>query len=253
MSKKIVIGNWKMNPESLKEAEKLLSNVAKSILGVKKTEIIICPPFIYLEKLKKETRKISLGAQDLFWEDSGAYTGEVSGDMIYNLGVRYVIVGHSERRAMGESNVDINKKIKASLKAGLSPILCVGESIRDENHEYLNFIKTQIEECLNGVSKNSISKVIIAYEPIWAIGNGAHPASPLEFLEMNIFIKKILSDKFGVKEASDIKIIYGGSVDEKNTIDFIKDGNADGFLVGRANLDGEKFSKIVKLCEASNK
>ncbi|KKP85870.1 MAG: Triosephosphate isomerase [Candidatus Nomurabacteria bacterium GW2011_GWA1_35_8] len=256
IAKKIVVGNWKMNPLSLKEAEKLFINIAKSVSNFKKTGIIVCLPFLYLEKLKstsQRTKKISLGAQDVFWEDAGAYTGEISGDMLYDIGAKYVIVGHSERREMGESNNDVNKKVKAAIRAGLVPVLCVGESMRDKNHEYLNFIKTQVIECLNGVSKNFISKVIIAYEPIWAIGKGAYPATPEEFREMNIFIRKILSDKFGVKIVEDIKIIYGGSVDEKNTEGFIKAGYADGFLVGRASLNPKKFSEIIKICEASDK
>jgi triosephosphate isomerase len=257
IANKIVVGNWKMNPLSLKEAEKLLINISKSVSSIKKTEIIICPPFIYLEKLKKISKKIYLGAQDTFGRDTGAYTGEISGDMLYNAGVRYVILGHSERRSIlngiGESNETINKKLKASIAAGLNPILCVGENIRDENHEYLSFIKIQLEECLDGISKNYISKIIIAYEPIWAIGKGSLPATPEEFLEMSIFIKKILSDKFGLKMIEDIKIIYGGSVDEKNTLDFIKNGASDGFLVGRASLNEKKFSNIVKICEALNK
>jgi triosephosphate isomerase (TIM) len=253
MSKKIIIGNWKMNPLSFKEAQKLFTNIAESVSDIKKTEIVICPPFLYLENLKKFSRKIFLGAQNVFWGDMGAYTGEVSGEMLYNMGVKYVILGHSERRAMGESNNNVNKKIKASIAAGLIPILCVGESIRDENHEYLNFVKIQIKECLNGISKNFISKIIIAYEPVWAIGKGALPAIPEEFREMNIFIRKILSDKFGVREVENTKIIYGGSVDEKNTEGFIKDGNADGFLVGRASLDPKKFSNIIKICEASSR
>jgi triosephosphate isomerase len=254
IANKIVVGNWKMSPLSLKEAEKLLTNISKSVSSIKKTEIIICPPFIYLEKLKKISKKIYLGAQDTFGRDTGAYTGEVSGDMLYDIGVRYVILGHSERRSIlngiGESNETINKKLKASIAAGLNPILCVGENTRDENHEYLSFIKTQLEESLDGVSKNFISKIIIAYEPVWAIGKGALPARPEEFLEMSIFIKKILSDKFGLKMIEGIKIIYGGSVDEKNTLDFISKGRADGFLVGRASLNEKKFSNIVKICEA---
>ncbi|MFA5095583.1 MAG: triose-phosphate isomerase [Candidatus Paceibacterota bacterium] len=251
--RKIVIGNWKMNPLSFKEAEKLFTDIAKSVSSIKKTEIVVCPPVLYLEKLKKFSRKISLGAQNAFWGDTGAHTGEISAEMLYNIGVRYVILGHSERRVAGESNSDVNKKVKASIGAGLYPILCVGENIRDENHEYLNFVKNQTEECLKGISKNSISKVIIAYEPVWAIGKGAFPATPEEFREMNIFIKKILSDKFGVKEASKIKIIYGGSVDEKNAEGFIKEGQADGFLPGRASLNSKKFSQIIKICEASSK
>jgi len=254
MSKKIIIGNWKMNPSSLKEAEKLFNQVAKFVSGIKKTEIVICPPFLYLEKLKKFARKISLGAQNAFGGDIGAFTGEISGDMIYSVGARYVIVGHSERRAMNESNDDINKKIKASLSAGLRPILCVGEKIRDENHNYFNLVKMQLEECLKGVSKNSISKIIIAYEPIWAISStpDRKDATSDDSREMTIFIRKILSDKFG-SEASKIRIIYGGSVNEKDAENFLKNGGVDGLLPGRASLDPKKFSQIVKICEALNK
>ncbi|OIO29938.1 triose-phosphate isomerase [Candidatus Nomurabacteria bacterium CG_4_10_14_0_2_um_filter_30_12] len=259
MQKKIVIGNWKMNPLSLKEAEKLLIEISESFSLIKKTEIIICPPFIYLESLRRLLKaknyklKLNLGAQDSFWENIGAYTGEVSAEMLYNIGVKYVILGHSERRAMGENNIDINKKIKSALSSGLIPIICIGENVRDEKHEYLNFVKMQIEESLDKISRNNISKIIIAYEPVWAIGKGTLPATVEEFREMSIFIRKILSDKFGIDNVENIRIIYGGSVDEKNAEGFIKDGHADGFLPGRASLDSKKFSKIIKICEVLNK
>ncbi|MEK7081268.1 MAG: triose-phosphate isomerase [Patescibacteria group bacterium] len=250
MSKKIIIGNWKMNPLTLKEAEKLFNDVAKNVSGIKKTEVVICPPFLYLEKLKKISKKINLGAQDAFWEEVGAYTGEVSTEMLYNIGARYVILGHSERRASGESNTDVNKKIKSSLVAGLRPILCVGESARDESHGYFNFIKTQLEECLAGISKNSISKIIIAYEPIWAISStpNRQDATPDDSKEMTIFIRKILSDKFG-SEATQMRIIYGGSVNEKDAEEFLKNGGVDGLLAGRASLDAKKFVEIINLAE----
>jgi len=254
IEKKIICANWKMNPLTLKEAEKLFTGVVKNVSGIKKTEIVIFPPFLYLEKLKKISKKIFLGAQDAFWGDVGAFTGEVSGEMVYSLGVRYVILGHSERRAMGENDTDINKKIKASLAAGLQVILCVGESVRDENHDYFNFTKTQIEVALSGVSKNLTSKIIIAYEPIWAISTTPNrkDATPLDSCEMAIFIRKILFDKFG-KDSSDIKVIYGGSVNEKSTDDFLRNGGVDGLLVGRASLDAKKFGEIVKKCEVLNK
>jgi triosephosphate isomerase len=253
--KKIVIANWKMNPIALKEAEKLSIHIAKSVLGKKKVEVVLCPPFLYLEKLKKnlKNKKVAFGAQDSFSEKNGAYTGEIASEMLYDIGSRYVILGHSERRSMGETNELINKKIKSALDASLCPVLCIGENKRDENHEFLNFVKKELEECLIGISKNSISKVIIAYEPIWAIGNGAHPATPAEFLEMNIFIRKILSDKFGINYVDGVRIVYGGSVDDKNAEDFIKEGQADGFLVGRASLDPKKFGEIVNICEVSAK
>ena len=239
-----------MNPSSLKEAEKLFTGVAKYTSLIKKTEIVICPPFIYLNKLKGISRKISLGAQDVFWENAGAYTGEISGDMLYDIGARYAIVGHSERRSQGETNEMVNRKLRASLQAGLRPILCVGENVRDKSHEYLKFVKMQVEECLKNIPKDSITKVIIAYEPVWAIGRGAYPATPEEFREMHIFIRKILSDKFGVQAVEKVRVIYGGSVDEKNAEGFLEEGRADGFLPGRASLNPRKFAGIIKICEA---
>ena len=251
MTGKIIIGNWKMNPRTLKEAEKLFSSVGKEIASIRKTEIVICPPFLYLEKLKKISRKINLGAQDAFWDEVGAYTGETSAEMLYNLGVRYAIIGHSERRARGESNLDINKKIKASLSAGLTPILCVGESTRDASHSYFNLVKNQLEECLHGIKKTSVSRIIIAYEPIWAISStpDRRDATPNDSQEMVIFIRKILFDRFG-KEAGAVKIIYGGSVNEKDAEDFLKNGGVDGLLPGKASLDAKKFIRIIKICEA---
>lgn len=251
MLKKIIIGNWKMNPLTGQEAGKLFNDVAKNISGVKKTEVVICPPFLYLEKLKRFSRKISLGAQDAFWGDIGAFTGEISGEMLYNLGVRYVILGHSERRALGESNNEVNKKIKSSLMAGLRPIVCVGESVRDANHGYFNLVKAQLEGCLAGVSRNSISKVVVAYEPIWAISSTANrrDATADDSREMSIFIRKILFDKFG-KEASGTRVIYGGSANEKDALEFLESGGVDGLLPGKASLDAKKFVAIIKIAES---
>lgn len=253
--KKVIIGNWKMNPLTSKEADKLFVGIAKNVSSIKKIEIVICPPYIYLSNLKKiRTSKIKLGTQNAFYEGTGAFTGEVSAEMLYDIGAKYVILGHSERRAMGETNADINKKIKASLVAGLVPILCVGESVRDVDHGYFNLVKNQLEECLSGVSKNSISKIKIAYEPIWAISStiDRKDATAEDSLEMVIFIRKILSDKFG-KDSSSVKIIYGGSVNEKDATMFLENGGVDGLLVGRASLDVKKFTEIIETCEALNK
>jgi triosephosphate isomerase len=239
-----------MNPLTLKEGEKLFTAVSKGISDIKKTEVVVCPPFLYLEKLKKISKKIILGAQDSFGLDVGAFTGEVSAEMLYGIGARYVILGHSERRAMGETNEMINKKIKASLSASLWPILCVGESVRDPDHGYFNLVKTQLEECLDGISKNSISKIIVAYEPVWALSStpDRRDATAGDCREMVIFIRKILSDKFG-RDVSKIRIIYGGSVSEKNAGEFLRDGGVDGLLPGRVSLDAKKFSEIVKIAE----
>ncbi len=259
MSRKICIANWKMNPASSKEAEILFKNTAKAASGLKKTEIVICPPVLYLEKIKKlsgrSAKKIYIGAQDAFWKEEGAFTGQVSALQLREAGAKYVILGHSERRdhssGGGDTNETVNKKLKASLAIGFSPVLCFGEPSRDEEHQYLNFIRKEIEECLSGIPKEALSKIIVAYEPIWAIGKGATAATAEECREMVIFARKVLSDKFGLSSAERVKIIYGGSVDERNVAEFLNNGEVDGFLVGRASLDAGKFSNIVNACEAS--
>lgn len=240
-----------MNPRSLKDAVKLFSSMVKSISRIKKTEIIICPPFLYFEKLKKISRKIFLGAQDAFWGDVGAFTGEISSEMLYNFGIRHVILGHSERRALGETDALINKKIKATLSVGLAPIVCIGEIKRDLGHGHFDVVKAQIRECLRGVSKNSISKIIIAYEPVWAISStpGRFDATPADSLEMTIFIRRVLSDLSTPEIARETRVIYGGSVNERDVGDFLGHGGVDGVLVGRASLDPKKFVEIVKIAE----
>ena len=257
MLKKIIIGNWKMNPLTWKEAEKLFNSSLKNLPTLKKTDVVICAPFIYLEKLQSSSRRIkriSLGAQDAFWGNVGAFTGEVSAEMLDNLGIKYVILGHSERRSPPaggrETNEIINKKTKSALASGLNPILCVGESARDENHGYFNLVKTQLEECLAGVSKNSVAKIIIAYEPVWALSStpDRRDATSADSREMAIFIRKVLSDKFG-SESGKIRVIYGGSSNEKNAEDFLKNGGVDGLLPGKASLDAKKFVEIVKISE----
>ncbi len=250
MAKKIIIANWKMNPLSEKEAEKLFTNIANNISNIKKTDIVICPPFLYLSKLKKISKKINLGAQDAFWGSTGAFTGQISGEMLSNSGVKYVILGHSERRELGESNILINKKIKGALSFGLTSILCVGDKERDENHEYFNFVKTQIEECLDGIKKEQLSKMIIAYEPVWALSTtvGRKDATPDDSREMSVFIRKILSDKFGVKTKMP-RIIYGGSVNDKSCEGFLAKGGVDGALPGAASLNADKFLEIIRIAE----
>ncbi len=244
---KIVVGNWKMNPGSLKEARVIFDNILKQIKGVKGTQVVICPPFPFLSignnlKLKN----VSLGAQNSFSEGSGSYTGEVSLKMLLSMGVKYVILGHSERRLLGDTDKIINKKILATLKSKITPILCVGELKRDDSGFYLAFIKRQLTECLSSISKNQIKNIIIAYEPIWAISDNAiHEATKDEFIEIQIFIKKVISDLYDIKTANAIRIIYGGSVGPSNVEEFLE-GGVDGLLVGHNSLIPKKFGEIVK-------
>lgn len=246
---KLIIANWKMNPQKKTDAEIIFNNVSKLAKGVKKVEIIICPPFPFLHiKEKSKIKNVKLGSQDVFYENEGSYTGEISAGMLKNIGVEYIIVGHSERRLLGDTDQDINKKIQKSLKSKLIPIFCIGEKDRDTNGFYLSFIKQQIIEGLVGVTKSQVKNIVIAYEPIWAIGNGSkRVATPAEFIEIRIFIKKIISDLYDIKTANLIKIVYGGSVNPLNAESFIKDGGADGLLVGRDSLTPKKFIQIINL------
>lgn len=250
--RKIVIGNWKMNPRTAKEAEKWWKSISKSLSGMRKTEIVICAPLIYLEKLKKLSKKVAIGAQNAFWGNVGAFTGEVSAEMLYELGVRHVILGHSERRALGEDDALINKKIKGTLSAGLVPIVCVGESSRDESHTHFDTVRRQVKNCLQGLPKNSFPKIIIAYEPVWALSStpNRRDATAADSLEMSIFIRKILADLSSAEIAASIRIIYGGSVNERDAGEFLKYGGVDGVLPGKASLDPKKFVQILKTCEA---
>ncbi|OGJ06718.1 triose-phosphate isomerase [Candidatus Nomurabacteria bacterium RIFOXYB1_FULL_36_10] len=238
-----------MNPQSKKEAEIIFKNIFNNLKNIKKTEVIICPPFPFLfVKGKVKTKNIKLGSQDVFYEKEGSYTGEVSASMLRDFSVEYVLVGHSERRAIGDTNEIVNKKILAILKSKMNPIFCVGESVRDTNGFYLSFIKQQIIEGLVNVNKPQVKNMVIAYEPIWAIGSSAdREATPAEFTEIRIFIKKIITDLYDVKTANEVRIIYGGSVNPLNAESFIKEGRADGLLVGRDSLNPKKFSAIINL------
>lgn len=241
-----------MNPVFPEDAVKIFTAVKKSAGHLRHTQTVICPPDPFLGELRKKAsgKKCVLGAQDVFWETEGAYTGEVSPLQLSGVGVKYVIIGHSERRGLGETDEVVNKKVLATLKAGLTPILCVGEKDRDLNGEYLHFVRNQVEAALNKVQKRSVSQIVIAYEPLWAIGEHAkHAIYPKDLREMVIYLRRVLSDLFDQSSASTISILYGGSVDEKNCGEFLAEGDADGLLVGRASVDAKKFVQILQIAE----
>ena len=245
--KKLIVGNWKMNPPTFKEAEILFRNITATI-NKKNADIVICPPFSFLTiGHKQKSKKVLLGSQDVSSIDGGSHTGEVSAKMLASLGVSYVIVGHSERRSQGETNDLINNKITQVLKNKMSPILCLGEKVRDHSGDYLKFIKTQLDESLTNISKSQFANIVISYEPIWAIGSASdREATVEEFIEVKIFIKKVLSDLYDSKTAHNARILYGGSVNSKNAKGFLYQGGADGLLVGRDSLTPKKFDLILK-------
>ncbi|MBL7045453.1 MAG: triose-phosphate isomerase [Parcubacteria group bacterium] len=248
--RKLVVANWKMNPASVKEALDLFDKVKKKASTLKNVDTILAPPFAFLGELtcNYSGSKVSFASQDVFWEEGGSYTGEVSVSQIKSIGATYGIVGHSERRALGETDVDVNKKVLALIKEKVTPILCIGESSRDEHGEYLNFLQKEITEGLKSVSKNDIKRVVIAYEPIWAIGKSVRDAmKPDEMHEMKIFIQKTLSELYERSVVSKVPIIYGGSVEPDNARALLEGGEVDGFLVGHASLSVTEFNEILTI------
>lgn len=250
MAKKLIIGNWKTNPATLKEAEALFKGVALSAKDTKNIDIIVCPPFPFLSVSKSvKTKKIKLGAQDVSAFPAGAFTGDVSASMLASVGVSHVIIGHSERRLQGDTNEIINKKIIQALKVKLTPIVCVGEKMRDAHGNYLAFIREQLNECLLSIPKAQMKNIIIAYEPVWAISsNVGRQAVPEEFTEVRIYIRKVLSDMYGASSAHATPVLYGGSVGPVDAVGFLVEGQADGLLVGHNSLNAKKFGSVIAAC-----
>jgi len=248
MRKPLIAGNWKMY-KTINEAIELAVGLKRNLLDFKSVDIAICPPFTALSSVYEVIMNtdIKLGAQDCFWEKEGAYTGEISPVMLKDCGVEFVIVGHSERRKyFSETDQMINKKIKALLSIGLSPICCVGETLEErENNKTIEVIERQLEGCLKDFKIEDLLGLVIAYEPVWAIGTGKN-ATPEQAEEVHRFIRDWIKNKFSEGFAESLRILYGGSVKPSNIKDLIKEENVDGALVGGASLDVSSFSEIVK-------
>lgn len=249
--KKLIIGNWKMNPQTVREATKLFKEIGGVARTTPKVSVGVCAPLVYLPALAAlKEKKVLFGAQDLFWEKEGAYTGEVSGTMLAGVGAKLVIVGHSERRARGESDADTARKVKAALVASLAPVLCVGERERAGDGSHIAFVTEQLTTALKGVSRADAARIVVAYEPVWAIGKSAQrSATKEEALEMAIVIRRTLAHLFTRPIAESIPILYGGSADEKNCKEFLFDAGMDGLLVGRASLSAKSFGGIIRTAQ----
>lgn len=246
--RKIIVANWKMNVFTEKEAKKIVSEVKTRTINVKNTDIVFCPNPVFLPSLyKMSSKKYLFGVQDVSAEERGSFTGQSSFMHFKPYKVKFSIIGHSERRKIGENDELINKKTKICLNNGIFPIVCIGEEFRDEHGGYLDFIKNQIKSVFTGIPKNQIIDVVLAYEPLWAIG-ASSAMKPEDVFEMYLWIKKCLKETVGTV-SDNIKILYGGAVDDKNSRDIINIGSVDGFLVGRASLDPKAFSEIIKNSE----
>ena len=247
----LMAGNWKMNntiPEAVVLTQQLCNQYNRKWDDV---DVVICPPSIDLKSaytvLDFDKTKISLGAQNVHWEESGAFTGEVSIPMIKDAGCEYCIVGHSERREMfNETDTSVNRKVKALVAAGIAPIMCVGESLalRDSG-EYLEFITAQVRAGLAGLDELDMKQVVVAYEPIWAIGTG-RTATPEQAQEVCAAIRAVLAEMFGVETADATRVLYGGSMNVGNVESLLAQADIDGGLIGGASLKADSFRQLVE-------
>ncbi|MCM8819257.1 MAG: triose-phosphate isomerase [Candidatus Omnitrophica bacterium] len=248
MRKPLIVGNWKMH-KTLNEAIALATAIKKEVAYLKNVDIVLCPPFTALNSVYNVIQEtdIKLGAQDVFWEKEGAYTGEISPIMLKDCGCEYVIIGHSERRQYcSETDQIINKKIRAALEIGLSPICCVGESLEErEAKKTLEVINKQLTQCLANFKVEDVLGLVIAYEPVWAIGTGRN-ATAQQAEEVHKFIRDWFGENFSVNFSESLKILYGGSVKPTNIEELINQKDIDGVLVGGASIDATSFSQIVK-------
>jgi triosephosphate isomerase len=244
--KPIIAGNWKMHYNPI-EAEKFIQELKPLVINLA-VEVVVCPPFIDLPVVLKSLTgsSIKVGAQNMHWEEKGAFTGEISSSMLLSMGVSYVIIGHSERRQyFGETDEIVNKKVKAAFVSGLQPILCVGETLEErEAGKTRDVVQNQVEKGLSGLTGDNVKNLVIAYEPIWAIGTGKTASSD----DAEAVISQIrlnLSETYGADAAQELRILYGGSVKPENITELMSKPNIDGALVGGASLKADSFSRIV--------
>lgn len=251
MRKKIVAGNWKMNLDytsGLSLFSEVLNMVNDEVIGDQ--EVVVCSPFIHLSsicQLSKDSKKVFTGAQNCHQAESGAYTGEISASMIKSVGAEYVILGHSERRLyFGETDAFLAEKVNVALKHGLKPIFCIGETLEERNqNRHFEVIKKQLEEGLLSLSEADFAKVVLAYEPVWAIGTGL-TATPEQAQEVHAFIRQELASKYSQTTADSTTILYGGSCNPKNAPELFGQADIDGGLIGGASLKSRDFIDIVK-------
>lgn len=249
----LIAGNWKMNGTAA-DAEALARGIRKDLDGriPQGVEVLVCPHYLVLERVRGvlQGSEIRLGAQDVHWEPKGAFTGEISPAMLRDAGCSHVIVGHSERRhIMGESNEQVNRKLKAALAHGLTPIVCVGELLEERTAgDTRKVVERQAQKAFEGVTTEEASRAVLAYEPVWAIGTG-RTASPAQAQDVHRFLRNTMGRIAGTETAERIRILYGGSVKPENIRDLMEQPDVDGALVGGASLDAASFVKIVRYKE----
>lgn len=246
--KPFIAGNWKMF-KTVPEAVDMVQKLHEASLGLEKAQFVVVPPFTALSEVSRALQgsSVQIGAQNMHWEEQGAFTGEVAAPMLKDVGCTYVVIGHSERRQFfGETNETVNKKINAALTYELVPIMCIGESLEErKNSNTITKVQTQITEGLKGLDAEQVRQIILAYEPIWAIGTGL-TATPDQAQEVHGFIRSSLAEKHGNDVASCAIILYGGSVKPENTNSLLKEKDINGALVGGASLKADSFAEIAR-------
>lgn len=252
MRRMIISGNWKMNTEK-QEAQNLIEAILHGVDGIAFTDIVICPPFLYLEQAARSITgtRVRVGAQNLFYRARGAFTGEISAPMLKSVGCTHVIIGHSERRSyFHETDMEINQKVRKSLEHGLIPILCIGETLEENKAGHtFEVLNRQLIYGLEGIDDEQIENMIVAYEPVWAIGTGIS-ARGEQAQETHRYVRNILRDFTGEGVSEKVRIIYGGSVTPENADELLSQEDIDGALIGGASLKAETFCRIVSIAES---
>jgi len=249
--KNLVIGNWKMNPASFDEAVRI-ARAARATAGkLSSTDVVVCPPFPFMAAAVSRARSANyaVGSQSVSTEESGPYTGEVGADMVRSLGASYAVVGHSEMRARGDTDAIVSKRILRAIGAGMTAVVCVGEKSRDEAGSHLGALHEQIRQTFAGLPADAARRIVIAYEPVWAIG-AKEAMKPEDIYEMSLFVKKVFADIFGSDAGHRVRVLYGGSVNFRNAADIMKIGRVNGLLVGRESVNVPGFKDLLKAVDA---
>ncbi len=244
--KYILVANWKLYPATYKEAKKLLEVTKSAAENARNVSVVLAPPSIYLRELRAvyKGKRLAFAAQSTHFENEGSFTGEISPAQVKDAKITHVIVGHSERRAAGESDVDVKKKVLSVLDSGMTPILCVGEKRRTHDGEHFNFVRLQLTAALRDVPQAKIPRIIVAYEPVWAIG-AEKAMAPRDMHEMAIFIRKTIVEMHGVV-GMNTKVLYGGAIDETNAARMLTEGEVSGLIVGRASANPFKIKALIE-------
>jgi len=250
-TKKLIIGNWKMNVETWKEALTLAKKSQALAKTMKRTEIVVCPSFPHIIASQAKAKTYHMGAQSASIFENGSHTGDVSAKQLASLGVKYVLAGHSEQRQAGDTDEIVSKRIARILEAGLIAVVCCGDKVRSDDGAHLEFLKAQLKASLAGVSADHIDKLIIAYEPVWAIGAKAAMEAD-QVYEMTLFAKKVFAEIFGPDAGHRVKVLYGGSVKADNAAAIMEVGKVDGLLVGRESVNVQGLTDLLKVVDATN-